>query len=227
MLKLTAKRIAVVVIAACVFSGTAATSAFATGNWFVDGTALTKSTQTLALSTTAQVDESTFFNVPSLKTRLTCTGGPNKMLTVVRPYIQGPNTGGAESLIFEGCSEIEPSGCHLEVGHEAIETVPVVATLETASKAPEDRMHMAPKTGKIFVNLLFEKSSCALSGEQPIGGSVVLAVPRGQTELAMQPIAPLGTTENNAIEIAGNKAYLEKGRALLSLASRLPWSFRS
>jgi hypothetical protein len=222
------KLMVVVLIAVCAFSSVAASSAFAgEGTWLVKGTKLLKATETLALSTTAQIDESTFFNVPSLKTKVTCSGGTAKVLTGLKPYIQGPNTGGAESLIFEGCSEIEPSGCHLEVGHEKVETNPVVVTLETGPQAPEDRIHFAPKAGKVFANIVFEKSSCALSGEQPVDGSVVVGAPTGQTELTMQPIAPLGTTENNNLEIAGDKAYLEKGRALLLLASGLPWSFHS
>jgi hypothetical protein len=214
-----AKLVGAVLVVAFAFSAIAATSASAAGSWFVTGTKLAEKA-TLALSSTAQVDESTVLNVPSIGIRLTCTGGTGKVLKGKGPYIQGPNTGGAESLIFQGCSEIQPVGCTIA---EEIPTEPVVATLETSAKSPEDRIVFAPGK-KVFANVEF-KGSCALAGEKPVNGKVTVAGPTGQSELTMQALAPLGTTENNSLEQGGGKAYLEKGRALLLLASGVTWSF--
>jgi hypothetical protein len=77
--------------------------------WYVNGTKLANGA-TLALATSAQVEESAVLNVPSLGIRLTCTGGSAKNLKGETPFIQGPDSGGAGSLTLEGCSEIEPAG---------------------------------------------------------------------------------------------------------------------
>jgi len=198
----------------------ASSSALAAGNWFVSGTKLA-SGATVALATTARVDESTNLTVPSLKIKLTCTGGSSELLTGVKPFIQGPNTGGAESLIFNGCSEIEPTGCTIE---EEIPTEPVAATLESGPGSLEDRVTFAPKGGKVFADIVFT-GSCSLSGTKPVDGKVKLAAPYGQARLRLQPLAPLGTTENNSLELAGSKGYLENGRAFLALASGAEWNF--
>jgi hypothetical protein len=189
------------------------------GEWLVTGTALATGA-TLALATTAKVDESTVLNVPSLGIQLTCTGGSNKVLTGTKPYIQGPDGGGAESLIFEGCSEIGPSGCTIET---QVPTKPVVATVEYGANL-EDRILFSPTTGHTFAEVEF-KGTCALAGEKPVNGKAVLGGPSGQEELVAQPLAPLGTTENNSLEEGKQPAYLEKGRALITLATGKTWSF--
>jgi hypothetical protein len=188
-------------------------------SWFVNGTKLTPDV-TLALATTAAVDESAFLEVPSLKIKLTCTGGPGKILTATGPYIQAEASLGAESLTFEGCSEIEPATCKVQ---SSIKTEPVVGSLETGSGAL-DRIRFAPKNGRVFTNFTFE-GSCSLAGEKPISGQVVIDATDGQTESVSQPIEGLGRTENNSLEIAKAKAYIDGGRALLTLASGSLWSF--
>jgi hypothetical protein len=190
------------------------------GLWLINGTGLA-SGSTLALAVTAHVDESSVLNVPSLGIELTCTGGSNQVLTGTKPYLQGPDNGGAEALIFEGCSEITPAGCTIET---KIETVPVIATVELAASL-EDRIIFAPKEGKPFANIEFF-GSCALSGLKPVKGQVTIGGPAGQTEQTLQPLAPIGTLENHSLEQGGKPAYLEKGRALLKLASGASWSFQ-
>jgi len=187
--------------------------------WLVNGTGLAVGA-TLALATTARVDESSVLNVPSLGIRLTCTGGSNKVLTGIKPYIQGPSGGGAEKLIFEGCSEISPPGCTIE---EEVKTEAVIATLEPADSL-ENRILFSPKSGTTFADITFS-GSCSLSGEKPVKGKVVLGSSTGGTEETSQPLQPIGTVENNSLEQGGSKAYLEKGSALLTLAAGGKWSF--
>jgi hypothetical protein len=69
------------------------------------------------------------------------------------------------------------------------------------------------------------KGSCALMGEKPIGGKVVVDSRNGQSASIIQPLEPLGITENNSMEVAKDRAYVEKGKGLLKLASGLSWSF--
>jgi hypothetical protein len=213
------RRIITVLVAALSISVVASSAAQAAGNWFVNGTELAGK-ETVALSTTAKIDESTVLDVPSLAIRITCSGGSEKVLKGVKPYIQAPNTGGAESLIFEGCSEVEPTGCTIK--EEKVETEPVVATLEKGSTTL-DKVKFVPG-GKKFANIDF-LGTCSLAGEKPVNGAVTLHAPFGQTELVSQALLPLGTTENNSLELAGSKAYLEKGSALLLLAKGQKWSF--
>jgi hypothetical protein len=139
----------------------------------------------------------------------------------VRSFIQGPNTGGAEHLTYEGCSEIEPEGCTIK---EEIITAPVVMTFETGPKEPEARVRLAPKTGHELAELEF-KGSCSLAGVKPINGVLILGLPLAGTELTTQPLVPLGTTENNSLELAGQKGYLAKGKILRKIINELTFSF--
>jgi len=186
--------------------------------WHINGTPLAAGA-TAALATTAHVDESTTLNSPSLGVKLTCSG---ETLSGKGAYIQGEASGGAESLTFSGCSELTPSTCRLEA--TTITSKALVASVELGT-APLDRIRFAPKSGKSFTSITFEGTLCPVEGTQPINGQVVLDSKTGADELVTQPLEPLGTTENNSLELAGGKVYLEKGKALLKLASGLPWSF--
>jgi len=202
-------------IAASGLSAVAASSASA-GSWFVNGTKLAKGA-TVALATTAHVDESTVLSVPSLGIKLTCSGNTLKGEAA---YIQGEAYGGAKSLTFEGCSEITPNTCTIQT---TIATEPVVASVETGN-APLDRILFKPAQDRVFATINF-KGSCVEAGEQGVDGAVVLDSSTGQTESVTQPLQGLGTTENNSLEILEKKAYLVGGKALLTLASGLKWSF--
>ena len=59
-----------------------------------------------------------------------------------------------------------------------------------------------------------------------MNGSVRVNAPTGQTEEELQAIEGQGSFENNSLEVAGDKSYIEGGKALLKLASGSKWSFR-
>ena len=105
-----------------------------------------------------------------------------------------------------------------------IETEPLVGTVKT-STSPQDRVTFAPKTGKLIAVVVFKGPECPLAGEQPISGSFTQKLPTGQTEAVTQPFEGLGSAENNSLQLGANKIYLEKGKALVKLASGLKWSF--
>jgi hypothetical protein len=199
-------------------SGGIATTASA--SWFIKGTKLA-SGATVALAKTAEVDESTILNAPSLGVRVTCTGGANHNVTVKGGFLQGEASGGVEELTFEGCSEIAPSTCTIQT---TIKTEPIVFSAEDGT-APLVRIHFLPRTGKAFATLVF-KGSCAEAGEQGVDGGTLWHSPEGQIGKTSQVLLPLGTTENNSLELLEKKAYLEGGKTLFLIASGLPWSFQ-
>jgi hypothetical protein len=186
--------------------------------WVVQGTTLAKGA-TLALASTAKVDESTDIHVPSLGVLLTCTGGSSKVLKEQKPFIQGEGQLGAEGLTFQGCSEIKPSSCTIQT---EISTTAVVATFEEGL-SPADRIRLAPKTGKALATIEFS-GTCAESGEQPLNNAVVLGASKLQEELAEQSFGGMDATENNSLELLKDRAYIEGGKTLLKLASGLKFA---
>jgi hypothetical protein len=202
---------------AVVLTVTITASAMGAGSWFVQGTKVA-SGATLAIAIPDQVQEDGVLAVPSIGIELTCSSGASA--GAAKPFIQGPDAGGAESIVFEGCSEIEPSGCTIST---EFATFPVKTTLET-STSPSDLLRFAPATKNTFAELTFN-GVCALAGEKLIRGQLALRAPTGQSELVAHTIVSLGTTENNSLEVGGIKAYLEASSALLSLASGVAWSF--
>jgi hypothetical protein len=211
-------------VAAMALSAMMASSALATtGEWFVNGSKLAGKA-TVALANTAAVDTSTTLNDPSLGIKITCSGS---LLEGKKPYIQAPNTGGAEALIFTGCSEIAPTTCTIQ---SKVETEPVVASLETSTSPPSSVIiRFTPKssTSKTFATLDFS-GSCAESGEQAVDGSVAAQSQNGQVEQTTHPLEGVGMADgNNSLELFKGKAYLEGGKALLKLESGKTWSFHS
>jgi hypothetical protein len=214
------KLVVALLVAATALSAMTASSALAAGEWFVNKVKLTG---TAPLANTAPVDTSTVLNAPSLGIKVTCSGS---LLEAKKPFIKAPNSGGAESLTFTGCSEIAPITCTIQ---EKVETEPVVATLETSASpvASATIIRFAPETGKRFAVLVF-KGTCAEAGEQPVDGSVAAGSQNGQVEQTTHPLEGLGSADNNvSLELFKGKAYLEGGKALLKLASGETWSFHS
>jgi hypothetical protein len=209
-------QVAASLLVSIAFGATAASPASAT--WFVEGEELAEGS-TAALATTAQVDEAMVLNAPSLGVKLTCTGGADKVLAAQQPFIQSPNAVGAESLTFEGCSEIAPSNCSIS---EALSTEPVIAAAEerTASLV---RLLLTPRTGRTLTGIAF-KGSCSLAGEQPLNGQVALDAPELHAAHAVQPVEALGTTENNSLELSKVKVNI-RGKASIDLPERKLWRF--
>jgi hypothetical protein len=185
------------------------------GGWRIAGAALPPGSKA-ALSTKAVVDEPATLNVPGLSLKISCSG-----LSGTKPEIIGENEGAVEHLTFEGCSEITPTTCKLET--PTISTEPITA-LAFDAISPDVRVHFTPKSGKSFATLTFV-GSCSLAGEKPVNGTVTVDAPNGQSEEVSHALAGLGSQENNSLEVSGQKGYLEKGKALLKLASGSKWSF--
>ncbi len=198
----------------------AATSASA--DWFVNGTKLTAGA-TVGLAGTAKVDtpSTLHFIVALTSFKIVCKG---KILRLEAPEIIGANEGKAKSLSFEQCETTEPAThCELLEQPATIKTKPVKIKATTGPKSPEDRITFSPAT-KINLAFFEFEESCPLK-EFGVNGSVTMSAPTGQTETAAQGIEGLGSVENNSLEVAGIKVYLEGGRALLNLANASKWSF--
>jgi len=196
--------------------------ASASADWFVGG-ALLKSSA--ALSTTAVVDAPTTLLVPALGLSVVCSGGT---LDGTNPEIITGDTGKAKALTFLSCNTTKPEkGCALEVTNQAISTLPINARAFLGT-GEEDRVLFSAQTKSLFTDIFFSGANeCAFNGEEPVKGSVIVGAPTGQLELLNQAIVGLGSVENNSLEIgAGNKAFLDGGKALLKLANDALWSFK-
>jgi hypothetical protein len=220
------KVIAAAIIVVGAFSSIMAASASARMGWFVNGTKLAVGAK-IALKSKAVVDEEATLNAPALTLKVKC-----KALTGAGAAIQEETSeamGEAASLTFEGCTETAPANCELEetnVPTEAILALPVlILLLRDGRRHPGVIFH--PKTGSRFATITLKGAKCGISGAKPINGRVLIAAPQGESEEKAQLIEGLGSTEgNNSLEVAGNKAFLEGGKALLELESGSKWSFR-
>jgi hypothetical protein len=189
--------------------------------WHVGGAALTTAA---ALATTAKVDSAPKLSIVTTggTVQIQCKG---TVLKGAKPEIMVVDEGLAESLTFEGCETISPTKCALAGQPTSIKTNPLRAFAKTLTKSI-DRIAFLPATKKTFAEIPFsETNTCALNETEPINGSVTVGAPTGQEERVEQAIEGLGSVENNSLETAGNKAFLEGGSILLKLASGSKWSF--
>lgn len=210
----TAKTILAVFLVALATSALAADAASA--EWFVSGTKLTT---TAALATSAVVDTTGTWELPVPKIGVDCEGPLDLKLLLLPP---GSFHG---TFTWLHCRALPASTCSLS--SPTIQSESVEGTVTKGPGASEDRATIAPSTKAILATISFaETGGCPLVGEQPVKGSVTLGVPKGQIEEATQAIEGLGSVENNSLEVAGSKVYLEGGRALVKLASASKWSFR-
>ena len=101
-----------------------------------------------------------------------------------------------------------------------------MAIVKLGTKASGDRVTLAPQTKTTIAELPFkEENTCAFAGTEPLKGEVTLDAPTGQTDEASQAVEGLGSLENNSLEVAKDKAYVEAGKTVLKLASGSKWSF--
>ncbi len=210
------KSILVAMAVVVAFSATAAASAPA-AKIFINSKALA-SGETATLNSKAVVDSRWILHWTGVGMKMSCaplSGGSLKLV--------GLDKIDAFALAFEGCSEIEPSTCRVEPAN--IVTEPLTALLATGT-GTADFAAFKPETGNLFVTIRFV-GSCSFAGEEPFTGAVKLKMGTGQTEEVAQAIEGLGSSEgNNSLELDKNKAYLEGGKALLSLVSGSKFSFR-
>jgi len=194
-----------------------ASSASAHG-WVINGTELTT---TAALAHTAAVDTPYNLRAPSLGLRITCTG---KEASITKGELLGSaKIAQGESFSMEGCSEISPAACKLS--STTISSNAFLWLLSLVASILPLRILLHAPSGKVLSMLTFEGAECAVEGSLPITGIAVRALQESTNEQVLQPLEGLGTTENNSLEIAKSKLYIEGGRTLLKLASGLKWTF--
>jgi hypothetical protein len=194
----------------------------ASAGWLINGTSLGDGSA--ALSTQALVDANTTLLVPAVGLAIQCTG---HFLDGLKPQIFGLDRGYAEQLKFLGCETLTPAKCELEnKNNEPIETTAILA-LASLGKGESVNVAFTPETKTTFGNINFsEANTCAFAGEEPVIGSVVAGAPTGQLSLLAQALTGLGSTEgNNSLFIDGDRAFLDGGAALLTLASDSKWAF--
>jgi hypothetical protein len=195
-------------------SAVAASSA--TAGWFIEGEA---SGSKAALASTAKIDTAPVLAVSagSSKVKVECGGS---LLHASEANLIGTESLKAKSVSFEGCKVTEPTtGCALEGQPTTITTTSLLATPAEGVSFPEDTLTLKPQTKKTLAELAFSESSTCLGGGglKPVVGSLTVKAPTLQEERVTQPIEALGSTENNSLEVAGDKTILEKGKLELAL----------
>ena len=200
-----------------------ASSASAAG-WHVNGTELGKNSKQ-ALTTAAAVDTAATLSIvtKSETIQIKCTG---TTLNGTSPEIIGTNEGMAKALTFTGCATTKPATkCTLSKTTVATNPIKVFVT---KGSGEADVATFDPLSEEPFAEIPFSETgnTCVFTEPEPINGSVRVNAPTGQTEEELQAIEGQGSFENNSLEIAKDKAYIEGGKALLKLASGSKWSFR-
>jgi hypothetical protein len=130
-------------------------------------------------------------------------------------------------ILYLGCHTISPTptNCFLKGQHSGLlpplEWESVLGLVINPARIP-----LKPETGKLFGDMQFEEgTSCAIEGEVPIKGEVVVGAPTLSEEREAQGIRGLGSEENNSLEVgSGNKAFA-LGFFLFRLAVGTTWSF--
>ena len=199
-----------------------ASSASAAG-WHVNGTELGKNSKQ-ALTTAATVDTAATLSIvtKSETIQIKCSGAT---LNGTSPEIIGTNEGMAKALTFTGCATTKPATkCALSISTVATNPIKVFVT---KGSGEADVATFDPLSEEPFADIPFaETDTCAFTEPEPVSGSVRVNAPTGQTEEELQAIEGQGSFENNSLEVAKDKAYIEGGKALLKLASGSKWSFR-
>lgn len=196
-------------------------AASASAGWFISGTELKTSA---ALSTAEVVDEIPIILVPAIKIAMVCSGGT---LIDTNAEIIASSTLEAKGFALLGCNITEPeNGCSLQERNATITTVPMMAKL-SLGPGESDKIVYSAQTKNTITNVnMSEVNECAFTGSQPIDGSFVENVPKGQLEGIAETIVGLGTVENNSLRVDGDNIYIDGGKALIKLASGSKWSFR-
>lgn len=213
------KVIVMTLIASFAFGTVAVSSASAADEWFVNGTRLVGSA---ALAQEAPLDTLGTLLVPNLPLTIDCEGP----LLLLGAYIYNPARVLANAFDFENCSTLSPAKCALS--SSTIFTVGSdLQGIVTLAPSGGGAGRLAGKTGEPeFANLDIVGAECSIAGEKAVKGEVVFGAPGATTESETHELEGLGSQENNSLTVGGsNKAYIERGRALIRLASGSKWSF--
>jgi hypothetical protein len=200
-------------------SAVTSTSALAsTESWYVSGSKLA-SGSAAALSTKIAVDKPIVINTPGLPLKISCPS-----LGATSPKIVGESTLEVASLKFGECSVIEPTTCTLSTPeintepskgdvHEVLRIFGVEVYLWFASGPSKD------------ASFTLDGSSCAISGVKALTGHFATEGPTLEKEEVTQAVLALGSIENNSLQLANSRTYIENGEFLLKLESGSKWSF--
>ena len=188
-----------------------------TGNWLRNEAKV----KPAAVIPTAKIDATTILHIPAVKVKVECKG---PLLTAEDPEISEVASARAKSVVFEGCATVEPATkCELE--KTTIATEPVEAILTTGT-SPADSALVKPETKTTFAKLDFKSSNtCVFNEAEPVVGVVTARAPTGQNEEVLQAFEGMGSVENNSLQVAGDKAFIEGGKALLALEGSPKWGF--
>jgi hypothetical protein len=213
------KLMLVAVFAALALSAVAAGTASA--QWLINGAALGAG-KSAALESLVPVHGIIALKAPTLGIKIGCSG----QLHITNGRILEPDLAFVEHIVFLNCNTVAPTPtkCKLETANETISTVAVLTLVTLGSVSPAVRLAFKPATGKKFAGIKFAlETACVFEGEQPVSGSVTVNAPTGQNSNVIQAVQPLGSVENNSLEIGvGNKAILEEGTVLLCYPSTHP-----
>jgi len=216
------KIVVMALFAVVALSAMIASSASAAG-WHVNGTELGKNSKQ-ALTTAAAVDTAATLSIvtKSETIQIKCSG---TTLNGTSPEIIGTNEGMAQALTFTGCATTKPATkCTLSKTTVATNPIKVFVT---KGSGEADVATFDPLSEEPFADIPFsDTNTCAFDEPEPVSGPVRVNAPTGQTEEEVQVIEGLGSVENNSLEVAKDKAYIEGGNAGLKLASGSKWSFR-
>jgi hypothetical protein len=207
------KLLVVALTATCAVSATALTGV-ASAEWQVAGAE--PSGGTAALASTAKVGTAFVLAVPSEKVKVTCKG------TQVRGTgleLSEPETLAGKSLVFEGCETTEPaSNCTLVGQPISITSNAIVGTVTPFGGSAGEITIENPSKGAAIASLPFSgTNTCGFKTKESLAGSVTVNAPTLQESLTSQPIEALGSSENNSLEMASKKTYLEAGSAQFKL----------
>jgi hypothetical protein len=213
-----------VALALCAMAPASAVAEEKPMSWFVSGTKLASAT-TVALASTAAVDSPLVLTVPSLGLKVTCSNSVGK---VSKGVLEGGEAmSQAEYDPFESCTENSPSTCKVSQPPPTVGPALLLLVLTALTRLGRHVFGWVyhSRTGSPLATLSFE-GSCSFAGEQSITGIVTEWATTMVSEEAVQAVEGLGTTENNSLELDGDKAYIEGGKVLFKLASAQTWSFR-
>ena len=204
-----------IVVAMCAvalaLSAAAATPASAaTAGWMVNNTMLSGSK---AVAKTAAVDASVEIGMMTITIR--CSGSTYGSTAA---EIVAPNKLAAKSLEFTNCDGIE-GACHL--WSETVITNPIF--VEVTLDGPLATLAtLKPQTKSVIATVEFTGESCAVKGQQPVTGSMLILGFTGQDERTIQEVR--ATASVGELKI-GASAVTVGGLALTRLATGEPWSF--
>lgn len=200
--------------------------------WFIEGEKI-GALHSAALATAAPMDEGLTLIIEAggkETVEIKCNGAN---LVGREAYLSGAEGGMAKSLTLEKCKTTTETGCELEAEGATknlrnITTSALGFTALLGGPNTKVDINIHPLTKTLFTTIPLTEESVCLGGGglKPVVGSVVMLSSDGATEAVTHTIMAQGVTLNNSLEVAGDRAYLEGGLALIKLASGSRWSFQ-